>query len=222
MALNSNLFADPGLLNILGIVCYPLLHADVIHLLLNSIVFASIGALLESTITRKLFIRILIVATLVPAVCWLLLSLIMPSAEVVGSSGLVFAMFGACLCLFPNMPLNLIFIEVKLWMVSSALIALSLVIMLAQLFGYQSGTAHSVHFFGAVCGWFLVGGHQRFSFSDIGVLKIFSERKAKSVNRKQRDAVARVDDILAKVSRSGIASLSASERKFLEQQSRKK
>jgi len=222
-ALSSRVLSDPSLLSILGVFIYPFLHADILHLILNSIVFASLGSLLESTITRRLFIRVLATAALAPACIWLLSTLAIQSTTVViGSSGLVYALFGACLVLFPEMPLNLIFIEIKLWMAASALIAFSFLATIAQCFGYQSGTAHLVHFGGAVCGWVLLGGYQRFTFNSLTPFRWLRERAAQTEARKAKQNAARVDDILAKVSRSGIASLTASERKYLEQQSRKK
>ena len=225
MALSNEIFYSPSLLNVLGIAFYPFLHANLLHLILNSVVFASIGALLESTLTKKLFTRILVIATIAPALSWLLLSQLAPTvggAAVVGSSGLVYAMFGGCLCLFPNLPLNLILIEIKLWMASTALIAYSFFATVAQLCGYQSQTAHAIHFLGAACGWLLLGGHRRFAISDFVLFKYFAQRKRQSVQQRLQHDKKRVDDILAKVSLSGIASLSSAERKFLEQQSRKK
>jgi len=83
-------------------------------------------------------------------------------------------------------------------------------------------SAHSIHLLGALCGWFLVGGHQRFSLSELPLLASLRQRKQRFDASKRQQNSQRVDDILAKVSRSGIGSLSSADRKFLEQQSRKK
>ncbi|HIA38947.1 MAG TPA: rhomboid family intramembrane serine protease [Planctomycetes bacterium] len=225
IALNNAIWREPSISHFLGIFIYPFLHDGFLHLFFNSIVFASLGALLESTLTRKLFIRMLVIAGILPALAWLLISLMTsePPVYVVGGSGLVYALFGACLCLFPNLPLNLVFVEVKLFTVAVALIAYSFIATIAQLFGAQwGGSAHAIHFFGALCGWILVGGHQRFTISALPFFETMRVRKEQSSARKRQKNSQRVDDILAKVSRDGIGSLSTSERKFLEQQSRKK
>ena len=225
VSLNNQIFSEPSIGHFLGIVVYPFLHDSFLHLLLNSIVFASLGALLESTLTRKLFIKILAVATIAPGLLWLLINLL-TSAEpshVVGSSGMVYALLGACLCMFPDMQISLIIVQVKLYLVAVALIAFSFVATIAQLFSVQWGnSAHSIHFLGALCGWLLVGGHQRFSLSELPFLASLRQRKQRFDAGKRQQNSQRVDDILAKVSRSGIGSLSSAERKFLEQQSRKK
>ena len=225
VALNNQILSEPSIGHFIGIVVYPFLHGSFLHLLLNSIVFASLGALLESTLTRKLFIKILAVSTIAPGITWLLISLLTSAApsHVVGSSGMVYALLGACLCMFPDMQVSLIIVQVKLYFVAVALIALSLVATIAQLFSVQWGnSAHSIHLFGAICGWLLVGGHQRFSLSELPFLESLRQRKQRLDASKRQQNNQRVDDILAKVSRSGIGSLSSSERKFLEQQSRKK
>ncbi len=225
VSLNNQIFSDPSIGYLLGIVAYPFLHDSFLHLLLNSIVFASLGALLESTLTRKLFIKILAAATVAPAFIWLVISLLTSSepSHVVGSSGMVYALLGACLCMFPDMQVSLIIVQVKLYFVAGALIAFSFFATIVQLFGVQWGnSAHSIHLFGALCGWLLVGGHQRFSLSELPFLASLRERKQRFDAGKRQQNSQRVDDILAKVSRSGIGSLSPAERKFLEQQSRKK
>jgi len=225
VALNNQILSKPSIGHFLGIVVYPFLHGSFLHLLLNSIVFASLGALLESTLTRKLFLKILAVATILPAIIWLLLSLLTRAepSHVVGSSGMVYALLGACLCMFPDMQVSLIIVQVKLYFIAVALIAFSFVATMVQLFGVQWGnSAHSIHLFGALCGWIMVGGHQRFSLSELPFLASLRQRKQRFDAAKRQQNSQRVDDILAKVSRSGIGSLSSAERKFLEQQSRKK
>ena len=225
VSLNNQIFSDLSIGYLLGILVYPFLHDSFLHLLLNSIVFASLGALLESTLTRKLFIKILAVATVAPALIWLSICLLAGSepSHVVGSSGMAYALLGACLCMFPNMQVSLIIVQLKLYLVAGALIAFSFFATIFQIFGAQWGnSAHSIHLFGALFGWLLVGGHQRFSLSELPFLASLRQRKQRFDADKRRQNSQRVDDILAKVSRSGIGSLSPAERKFLEQQSRKK
>ena len=86
VSLNNQIFSDPSIGYLLGIVVYPFLHDSFLHLLLNSIVFASLGALLESTLTRKLFIKILATATVAPALIWLVISLLTSAAAILMSS----------------------------------------------------------------------------------------------------------------------------------------
>ncbi|MDP6963823.1 MAG: rhomboid family intramembrane serine protease [Planctomycetota bacterium] len=117
VALNSELLSSPSLLRILGVAVYSLFHADFLHLFLNSIVFASLAQILETSLTRTLFVRLLVMSSLVPAILWLLLGLFAPGPQVVvGASGLVYALFGASLCIYPGLPINLIFISSLLYL----------------------------------------------------------------------------------------------------------
>jgi membrane associated rhomboid family serine protease len=142
------------------------------------------------------------------------------AGPVVGGSGLVSCCFAFLAAVMPGIRVSLLVISVRLLPLFLVLTSLDLLRLIASLAGQPSGVAAEIHLAGALVGWTAAGGWERFP--------LFAGMRAKAAQRRaenaQQGALAdeeELDRILAKISRDGIGSLSAREKKFLEQRSKR-
>lgn len=215
------------LLRIPGLVGYTFLHAprNLFHLLINAWMFALFAPEIERLLPGKKFVVFLLQAALAGAGATLLLAWIMPyqfAVPVVGASGLVSAVLAASAAMYPGRVLNLILIQVRLLHFFMALVALDLLWLIANMANQGDGAAHAVHLAGALCGWLAVNGFQRIE----GPWSRIAEKQRRKSEQKTRASQAkdeeRMDQILAKIGREGMPSLSSEEKQFLKRQSEKK
>lgn len=215
------------LLRIPGVVGYTFLHAprNIFHLLMNAWMFAIFAPEIERLFPGKRFLLFLLKAALAGAGFTLLLAWVMPqqfAVPVVGASGLVSAVLAASAAMYPGRILSLIIIQVRLLHFFLVLVVLDILWLIASMASQGDGTANAVHLSGALCGWIVVGGFQRV---DGPWTKMAHKQKQKADQKEQAKKASdeeRMDQILAKISREGMPSLSNQEKQFLKRQSEKK
>lgn len=209
-----------------GIVGYTLVHEtrNFFHLFFNCWLFALFAPDIELLFPGKRFLWLLLRLALIGTGFTVLMAWIAPaafSASVVGGSGLVAAMLGACAAMYPTRMLNLILLRVKLLHLFLVLTVLDLLGFLAQWSGTAGGdrVAYTVHLAGALGGWIAVGGFQRFEGPWSGWAANRNRRKQQRKFEQESKAEERLDELLAKISREGMQSLTDAERDFLRDRS---
>ncbi len=213
-------------LSLPGIFGYVLIHSQlsIFHLLVNGYMFALFAPEIERVFPGERFLRLLGKACLAGAASTLILYWLMPhtfDAPVIGGSGLVSAVFAASAALYPERLLNLLFLRLRLITFFLFLTGLDLLFFFGNLLGRADGVAHHVHLAGALVGWMAVGGFQRLDGPWRAWIEKANRRKAAKQQRQNQDLEAELDRILAKISRDGLPSLTAAERRFLEHRSKR-
>lgn len=210
--------------SILGIAVYPLLHdpLSLFHVLINCLVFYWFGPEVERWNPGRRFPRLLIQASLAGVALRFLFSALSPhfGAPVVGGSGLVACCIAYLAAVMPDLRLNLILLQVRLLPFFLFFTALDLLRLIATFAGQPAGIAADVHLAGALVGWTVAGGWERFPL----FARVRGRARARQQEKQQAAAAkdgAELDRILAKISSEGIGSLTPAERKFLERRSKR-
>lgn len=190
---------------------YMISHYDFIHMLVNMLWLLLFGTLLEMRLDRSKLLAVYAISGLAGAAAFILCNIFSPgSAVMIGASCSVIGVMGACLALAPNASANLLlFGRVKIiWI---ALAGIALFVIFAPDF-YMS-VAHAA---GLCVGytWGIIEKKGKISFS--WPKQQYSPKKPYSGNYMSRmEAEQKLDELLAKVSNSGYASLSSNERQQL-------
>jgi len=205
----SSIFMLPSRIWTIG--TYMISHYDFMHLLVNMLWLLLFGSLLEMRLDRAKLLSVYVISGLAGAAAFIIANIICPNgAPMIGASCSVIGVVGACMALTPGLYVNLLlFDRVKVIWVAIAAIVLFVII--------APDVYMSVSHAAGLCAGYVYGiieksGRLRFS------LPRRSATKAKirfDSSMSKTEAEARLDALLAKVSRSGYASLSASERQQL-------
>lgn len=208
--------------SILGFAVYPFLHdtGGLFHLLINCLLLYYLGPEVERLNPGTRFLRLLVTAAVAGGVTRFLLYLLTGkfAGPVVGGSGLVTCCFAFLAAVMPGMRISLLVITVRLLPLFLVLTGLDLLRLIATLAGQPGGVAAEIHLAGALVGWAAAGGFERFPMFAGWRAKSAQKRADKAQHEAQAEE-AELDRILAKISREGIGSLSAREKKFLERRS---
>lgn len=202
------------------LVTYGFLHGDVFHVLHNMLFLYFLGTMLEETIGGRRFLVFYLVAIALAGLCQLVLGLAVGQAlPIIGASGGVLAIVCAMATLRPDM--RVIFIVVPLTLRTLALIyvAIDLFNLLMELKrGTSGGVAHFAHLSGALFGWAAV--RRSWIWSDpLASLAAWRERRGHERAGSDKE---RLDELLAKINREGIQSLTGRERAFLKRVSQRR
>lgn len=199
---------------------YSFLHADFFHLVMNMLALWMFGSGLEEYWGIRNFLYFYLFCALGGAFFTLFVNIFMTQGWVIGASGAVFGIMVAYALVWPDR-------EVLFMMVFPIKIKyLVFLIMIPMIFlSRDSQIAHMTHLGGALSGllyWF-VNKKYKFEFDRFfnwddwmrrRKFKIYQEEMNKRVNVK-----AKVDELLDKISKHGYNSLSAKEKKFLNEAS---
>jgi membrane associated rhomboid family serine protease len=222
-----------------GLLTYMFVHGDFFHLLMNMLGLFFFGPVLEDRWGSRQFIKFYLLCGLGGA----LLSLLFWNQAIIGASGAVFGVMVAFAMYWPDSPIYIwgIFPIKAKWLVTG-LVALNLV---SALDGSPSGTAHLAHLGGA----FAAFGYLKSPLAPSAFGEVYGPpSKKRKKKRGWRDLIPRrrstklaaeppaparprqpeprrplddVDRILDKISSQGIGSLTAEERRRLEEASRR-
>lgn len=196
------------------LVTYGFLHSanEPMHLLGNLIGLYFFGTWLESLLGARRFLLVYMAGIVVPGLVQLLVALVFgQSLLVVGASGAVLLLVVAMATLRPQAMVIVLFVPVRLWLVAT-------VYVLLDLFGLVrggGGAAHVVHLGGAALG---------FALAKTGALwwdpwEAYAARKVSRERQSAADDEARLDALLDRIHKQGIASLSEGEKAFLKRMS---
>ena len=183
-----------------------------LHLLFNLMGLFFFGTMVESLVGRRRFLLLYVLGIVVPGVLQLAFSLATGSQTlVVGASGAILMLLVTVATLFPSRQILLMFIPMPMWLAAVIFVGL-------DLFGLVRGggnTAYLVHLGGAALGFVLAKSGAIW----FDPFEAWAARKAvKQVEDLQNDE-QRLDELLARIHREGIGSLSGKEREFLKRMS---
>jgi len=211
---------------------YMFLHAGFFHVFFNMLALFFFGPPLEERWGSREFLKYYVICGLGGAVLSFVFA---PQSAVVGASAAVFGIMLAFAMNWPDSPIYIwgIFPIKAKWLVA-ILAGLSL---LSAVQGAGDGIAHFAHLGGFVAGFLylkvdaprghLAGLKKRFSRSRFTVIRGGKEEPVPTVKRAGRPAreeervLDEVDRVLDKISTQGMASLSAEERRLLDEVSRR-
>ena len=191
------------------------------HLLYNMLGLFFFGTMLESMLGARRFIVFYMSAAVAGALLHLVFMLLIGlDSTTIGASGAVMGVIVAAGTLRPHDQVLFIFIPVKLWVLVAILVALDVFPLLTQLQGTSSGdrVAHMVHIGGAIFGFAAV--KRRWIWKD--PIATFENKRAVAEAERRISDDARMDQLLAKIGRDGLGSLSKSEKAFLNKRSARK
>ncbi len=224
-------------------VTYMFVHAGLLHLLGNMIMLFVFGSAVEHRLGGRAFILYYLYCGIGAAVLSLLLSGIMASASapIVGASGAVLGVGVAFAMLWPDAELLIFPLPFPVKARTFILFLVGLDIVFSQITP-QDGIAHLAHVGGAAFGYLFFRLHalsrrsphpppravERVVMVQSGSADAEPERRTPPVPIRQRrraesdPVAAEVDRVLDKISEQGLASLTAAERRFLDEVSRQK
>ena len=197
---------------------YMFLHGGLWHLLVNMFVLWFFGREVESFIGSLAFTRLYLFGGLAGAALWLAFNF-HSATPVLGASGAVLACVIAFATLFPEREVTLLvffILPVTLKAKYLALIAIALD-AIPLLDGSVTNIAHLAHLGGAGFGWFYIKS-LGYGTMPSWTFQLPWRRPGKAIPSRSTDSFIseEIDPILDKISRDGIHSLTARERKVLE------
>jgi len=216
-ALNPRQWLTP-LVPLWQLVTYGFLHGSPTHILYNMLLLYFMGTQLESELGARRLLVFYLVALALAGLCQLVLGLALgQTAPIVGASGGVLALTCAMATLRPG--LRMLFIIVPMTLRTFALIVVAIDVFgaLAQLKGQDSNVASFAHLSGAFFGWMAV----RRSWIFVDPLSRLESWREQRADVRRADDEQRLDELLVKIDREGIHSLSAAEKAFLKRASKR-
>lgn len=192
------------------------------HILMNMLGLYFLGTPLERHWGSKRFLIFYTIGTFVAVLLYFLLTVVgwLPPALLVGASGGVLAVLGACAVLFPQIQIILLFFPVPIRPAALLFVVLYAFNLLNR--GYNAG-GDACHLAGMVLG--IAWGYLGTAWFE----RYWNNRRAasrqRSLNTERQhlaELEAEVDQILDKVHRQGIGSLSHREKRLLEQATRQR
>jgi len=189
-----------------------------LHILFNMLALYFFGTMLEAQVGSRRFLWQYMIALSVGALVHLALAPIpvFGFASVVGASGAVLYTVIACATLMPNARVLFFFVPMPLKVMALILVGLDIfsVLSLRQTSG---GTASDVHLAGMALGFFAV----RRGWIYFDPTAWWQARREKRVERAVGSDKQRLDQLLERIHRDGIHSLSRRDKDFLSRMSKR-
>ncbi len=221
-------------------VTYMFVHAGLLHLLGNMLMLFVFGPAVEHRLGGRAFLLYYLYCGIGAAVLSLALSGVMPTAAIVGASGAVLGVGVAFALLWPDAELLVFPLPMPVKARTFILVLIGLDVIFSQLTP-NDGVAHLAHIGGAAFGYLFFrlqalsrrSPHpppravERVVMVQSGGAEPAQHRTPPAPIRPRRRAdadpvAAEVDRVLDKISQQGMNSLTAAERRFLDEVSRQK
>lgn len=197
-------------------VTFQFLHGGVMHILFNMLGLYFLGVYLERAWGTKRFLGFYLTCGVIAGLTHVAFSFLFRQptwVPLVGASGGVLAVLAACAILFPHIQVVLLLFPVPIRFAAILFIVISVLFMLT---GEQGGTAHAAHFGGMVAGGVWVWLGPRLRNAREGARQRINHGAWERKVRREQQNQAEVDRILDKIRREGIQSLSAREKRILQ------
>ena len=203
------------------LVSYLFIHAGIWHLVFNMLMLWMFGTVLEQTWGSKKFLGYYFFTGIGAGICSIVFAH-NATYPIVGASGAIFGLLVAFAMMFPESVILLFFIfPMKMRYAAMVLAGINL---LGALSNPGSGVAYIAHLGGGLFGYFYFKNQAIQSIlSTLSISNVLGAIKRKRENKRQnevRDLDLRVDEILDKISKQGIDSLSKQEKRVLKQKSK--
>lgn len=220
LALNPSMWG--GVPPVWQLFTYGWLHSlrDPMHVAGNMLLLYMFGSMVQSSVGDRRFMVHYMIAIVVAGGAHLVLAPIMGwKAITLGASGAVTTMIVAAATMAPHTRVILLIVPIKLWVMAAFFVGKDVFFFLSELQGgANTGIAHSVHLAGAAYGFFAV--RRRWIWKD--PVAIIERKRAVAVMQRQISDDSRMDQIMAKISREGIGSVTRPEKAFMKRQSERK
>ena len=190
---------------------YSFLHdvGSPFHVLWNMLMLYFFGTMLEGVIGSRRFFAVYFAAALIGGVVQLGVQLATGSSFfTVGASGAILAVVVAMAVLEPHQTVLFLFIPVTLRIMALIMVGIDVFSLLSR---SQGGTAVVVHLAGAAYGF--VAARRRWIWKD--PVAALEERRSEAREEQQVHDEQRLDELLARIHREGMGSLTNKEREFL-------
>lgn len=205
------------------LVTYQFLHANFLHILMNMAGLWFVGRELERVVGTGRFVALYLTGGVIAGLAQMLLS--SDGEPLIGASGSVFAVLLAFTTLFPGLPITalVVFVPVKMRARTLGLLAVGASIVF-WISGLEPGVGHLAHLGGSLTGW-IFGRFYRVRFGEGGGFGDFSDVSRRLFSRAPRNVsglrpLPSVDEVIDKIRREGIDSLSREELRILEESRR--
>ena len=198
---------------------YGFAHGGLGHLVGNLLFLYFLGTMLEAIVGSRRFGVFFLAAVVLAGLCQLSLGLVRgETARILGASGGVLAIVCAIATLRPQTRIIFIIFPITLRTLAILYVAFDLYTVISELKGARTGVASFAHLSGAAFG-FAAARYGWIWRDPVAGLEAARERRAETV---ERDSQAKLDELLAKIHREGIGSLSSREKAFLKKMSRRR
>ncbi len=221
-------------------VTYAFLHAPgIMHILVNMLMVFFLGRAVFAELGQKRFLQLYLATAVTGGFAWYAASFASGSTLVIGTSAAGFGLLAFFAALYPNREIQVLLffiipVRVKPKILAYIALGISLLGLLNELFegSAMSGVAHSAHLGGMAAGYlfyrfvYLANPYDNSGELKLSVPKIFKKPAPKkssagyryNVNvETPRDLKNEVDRILDKINSKGFGSLSAQEKKVLDE-----
>lgn len=197
----------------------PFVHAYLSpwHLLMNMLMFYFFGTFVEETIGRKRLYQLFLLSGVCGGVLYSVLGLIMGQPQpAIGASGAVYGIMTYAACMAPRMKVLIIVFPIELrWLVGTLVFVGVYMTYVSLVEGVSDGVAHGGHLGGALWG-FVAYRLPRQQWRWTGKLRGW---RAQREMRTSQERQAVLDELLEKVHREGLGSLTTAEKRFLDKAS---
>ena len=209
------------------IVTYMFLHGGFFHILLNMWGLFLFGSMLERRIGSTKFLYLYFISGVAGALLWFVFNL-NSYIPCIGASGALFGVMVAAAMMFPDATIMLMLPPIPLKL-KTFVIVYALIETLSSAGGVQGGVAHLAHLGGLIGGYFYMRIAFKGQIYDVFgfITKMFSSghsSNSKGYNHSSKaskkwkftnSSSTNIDEILDKISHSGINSLTQSEMDIL-------
>ena len=209
------------LLPVWQLLCYGFLHSygDIFHIIMNLLMLYFLGTMVEALVGGRRFLVFYLLAVVIAGFAQLMLGLAMGSdAMILGASGGAIAAVIAAATLRPQTRIIFIIFPITLKTLAIILVGVDLYYQILELQGVGGGVARLAHLAGAAFGFLSV--RQGWIYAD--PLESYERWRSRTAARREESVRERVDELLAKINREGIQSLSRSEQAFLKKASKRR
>lgn len=222
-------------LGLVRILTYQFTHSfhSIFHLLMNMMVLYFFGTMAEGRLGYRGTIKLYLVGGACGALLHLAVAALQGHADValVGASGACYAFLVYAACVSPRSMVIFIVFPLQLWILAAGLVFIGLYSTFVELVdGFPGGVSHGAHLGGAALGfaahrfsWFIdwaghAGAQRPNWFAELA--QRLRQRRAEGRQRQSQQEQQQLDDVLDKVKKDGLQSLSPAERRFLERMSK--
>jgi len=207
-----------GVLPVWQILTYGFLH-DVhspFHIIGNMLFLYFLGTMLEGIVGGRRLLLLFLTSLILAGLVTLLLGVLTGERlSTVGASGAVMGVVVATAALRPKTRIIFLLFPISLATLAAIYVGMDVFYGLLSFKGRDTGVAHFAHLAGAAWGFVAVKMGWVWWDPVAGFERMSEKRSA----RKEATEVHRVDELLAKIHRHGIQSLSPGEREFLKRSS---
>ena len=220
LSLSSARLRDNPVLGLLTFVTYQFVHSlqDPFHILMNMLLLYFLGTVVEEAVGPRRLVWLYLMSGFAGGALWILISMLVGGPSVVGASGAVYGILVFAACMFPRMEILFMVVRLPLWVLAVILVGVAAYMTaLTVRSGNPVGSvADAAHLGGAAYGFLL---HR---LERMGLGAWWARVRAGMARQREEHKEHRLDAILHKISQHGMTSLTASERRFLEEESRRR